>query len=1341
MAEKLYTIAELEEERRKELSKRNIPGATPDWERVRAIDATISKGKEMVAAEQAKAKEEYDTAVAEFEEAKSAAKEELKAARLADEEERQKWYSEHVLLPMTTEYVTKEYFDALSGEDQALLKEVGVDKFNKELQRRRDEFLATYTETGEGEYITTESFNKLSPDEQKRIKEIGATAFLTEYKASHIRLGDDTYITNEDFASMDEDLQKIALSSGMPAVREYIDANFVEVGDGEYITRESYNDLTPEQQKRIKEIGSNAFLQEFLADNVEIRDGEYVPRDAYDRLSTEDRKLIKEIGVDKFIAKFKQENVDIGGGFWMPHKGTGANRGWDDLSKQERDYLLANGIDKFNEWVSQPITVWYNHNTNVTWIYRHGEWLFNDPKDPLGSDISNEEAAGLREQSGITASGAGAATGISKAEYEQADGVGKFLMLIDADVLPEGAIYAGLTKEGEPQYYEFDRSQMTELEKKLLDDSDTPPQAGYSAYLALLMQRAGVQPASMSDTVVLQQQFVSLPQEDKNRILAVYHWQATQEEGRAIPISLEDTSLMYIHAGAEKLREVMTENYLSSVSRVPVLREASYLASSFATTIAEMTLAFPVIASKVIKNPAVFKEVALGMWDFAKLAGMGIYRKDPWAGGQMLSIIVPVFFAGKGLVGVVGKTAPKVASKLSDAFVRFDEAIRRDNPAEIRAVGEELVKIAEEARVEGVDTATVDTISTMGEKTIQQAESLSTVSVDAIDSIKLSIESAGAETVSVGKGRYTWKPEVTKARTETIDLVSERGWAQSKFDRFLRERATNPELTPELFEVKEKYQFDRMLEKATKDLRDARNKELREVEEAGVLSEQQLGQKYYKQREIEEALEQARGRELYDVRQDAKRAGLSEEEIDYYIKARVTEPDLTPERFKAADIVRKARENETQVYNMAEKAFAELDEMAARSGTTTMTVTTPEITATSPKLQESLSKSLLTKTKTELTAMTATNTDAMVNVLNRLNRAQQAQVLAKLDPELAAALSAALATKTATSLQNASSVASSIITSQALQQATEVMASTAPATGTALATGVVTDAKTTTVPKALDFSQVATDARITFKPAVGLVESVEVEQADAVEVKQAEITDIDTGTVIEDYEFEEEPPPPDEPPPRRAGPRLPSGDGGKDDKEVELPSGTILWKQGLFWRAIAPPYRNTRPMVLKQPPKGARYTYESGPGSARRTLQVLGGIPPRNVDVDLGWADIHIRGDKNRIWMNFTSGGEQTNVGMRSGSPTAGMTVTGAPTGRPGKGSLTEAMERAPYRPSIRSTKRSSRGTAPFAGAPSIGDRYRRVIELAKTGRRTQARRELRELNWSGDPDALRRMR
>lgn len=130
-------------------------------------------------------------------------------------------------------------------------------------------------------------------------------------------------------------------------------------------------------------------------------------------------------------------------------------------------------------------------------------------------------------------------------------------------------------------------------------------------------------------------------------------------------------------------------------------------------------------------------------------------------------------------------------------------------------------------------------------------------------------------------------------------------------------------------------------------------------------------------------------------------------------------------------------------------------------------------------------------------------------------------------------------------------------------------------------------------------------------------------------------------------------------------------------ERVEIPSGSITWRQGLYWKYIPPPFDIDKPITLRQPPVGATKTGATGKRSAYETIQIIGKpkvAVPERVSVDLGWTDIFVTDYGTKI--AFESGGEKTDVGKGMPSPTRGLSVGGAVSKI--RGESTEGLSKLP---------------------------------------------------------------
>lgn len=98
--------------------------------------------------------------------------------------------------------------------------------------------------------------------------------------------------------------------------------------------------------------------------------------------------------------------------------------------------------------------------------------------------------------------------------------------------------------------------------------------------------------------------------------------------------------------------------------------------------------------------------------------------------------------------------------------------------------------------------------------------------------------------------------------------------------------------------------------------------------------------------------------------------------------------------------------------------------------------------------------------------------------------------------------------------------------------------------------------------------------------------------------------------------------------------------------------GTLAWKQGEpfggpMWKLLPPPYLVSDRFTMRRLPPGALDDQGRGPGSSYRTLQMLGGNVVLDVNINLGWANVHIVSDgTTRPTMEYLEGDKANTVGI-----------------------------------------------------------------------------------------------
>jgi len=127
------------------------------------------------------------------------------------------------------------------------------------------------------------------------------------------------------------------------------------------------------------------------------------------------------------------------------------------------------------------------------------------------------------------------------------------------------------------------------------------------------------------------------------------------------------------------------------------------------------------------------------------------------------------------------------------------------------------------------------------------------------------------------------------------------------------------------------------------------------------------------------------------------------------------------------------------------------------------------------------------------------------------------------------------------------------------------------------------------------------------------------------------------------------------------------------------PDGTVVWKQGVFWKIIPPPYSIKKPISSRTIPVGVVATE----GTPQETLTFIGGvIPSGNISFDLGVTDGFI--DVVEQSITFTGYGEETDVGRRMSSTTKGLTMEQV---RPVRRYVPKRKVRTPATPQVKSLR------------------------------------------------------
>lgn len=219
----------------------------------------------------------------------------------------------------TDEYVpVEDYLKIDDPELQQMLINLGSEAYNVEIDRRKAEFEASHTKLDDGTYVTNEEFNNLSPEDQILLKTLGIGGFNqkkeAEYNAENVVLADGTAIKREEFNKLSPADQSLVMTGGIEAYNQKVEqekatfaADNYKLPDGTYIPMEQWNELTPEDQSFITQNGIDAYNQklasektEFEANHVQLWDGTYVAKSDWDKLTEWGQTTLRLQGIDYF---------------------------------------------------------------------------------------------------------------------------------------------------------------------------------------------------------------------------------------------------------------------------------------------------------------------------------------------------------------------------------------------------------------------------------------------------------------------------------------------------------------------------------------------------------------------------------------------------------------------------------------------------------------------------------------------------------------------------------------------------------------------------------------------------------------------------------------------------------------------------------------------------------------------------------------------------------------------------------------------------------------------------------------------------------------------------------
>jgi len=173
---------------------------------------------------------------------------------------------EHIEMD-TGEFIRREDFRSLPSEQQAQLKQVGVEAFNRLMEEQRQQFGSDYVQLQTGEYVAKDAYEALSPEHQQLLQQLGPVRFqsrvgqeVREFKAGKVEVEPGLWIPVQEWDALTEDQKQEILRTGastwlkkQEAELAEFTAKHVEVRPGEWYPKSEWESLTPSQQQELLE--------------------------------------------------------------------------------------------------------------------------------------------------------------------------------------------------------------------------------------------------------------------------------------------------------------------------------------------------------------------------------------------------------------------------------------------------------------------------------------------------------------------------------------------------------------------------------------------------------------------------------------------------------------------------------------------------------------------------------------------------------------------------------------------------------------------------------------------------------------------------------------------------------------------------------------------------------------------------------------------------------------------------------------------------------------------------------------------------------------------------------
>ncbi len=1181
-------------------------GVAKEVEKARkeAIQKTI-KGKEQLKEAKEEALEEVATitkeALVDIGKQEQAAVTEYKAevtrVEAINKARQEEFDKKYIQTGKKDEYISREYYNSLSKDDQRYITKFSLNTFNKHLKRQWEK---DKVELKSGEWINKTEYQALEPTLQTELSNRGIEGFnkwadkqVKTYEASIVTLPSGEVVDKKWYDSLDTGdrvgLNQLGLTEWTRRINRDV-ADFkkknIQLDIGEYVDKQFYNDLNKEEKDYINKLGVDKYTKHYYK---ELPSKELIKRDAFYAMTKDEQVKLKELGivdynkyVEKTMAEQKKEAARIVATTIELNTGELVTKdSYNSLSVNDQKLLKAVGTVQFNETKDQELQNYITSlpQTTQNWINRHSIESFNTWLEKANKETP-ERAFTINKQLGL---------------------------------LPEDAMFAGVDNKGEVQYSLPPTSAKNAKVIDLADiDYDKLTEQDYwnialtvskiSKYK--VMETSGIPGVktkpSLEFSLLLYAK--SLPKEQKDALsklaskisreqqIDIISWVFPPAQALKADVTLADITATDWAIGAASVALIVAAPVLGVIGKA-------------AGVVGKTAL----IAGKTIQLGAVatFSAVTAVEWKNMTPTGRAI--------SVALNIAIVGALYGRTIVSGLRSLATKVKGTLPDTakyISQLSKAVKAGNATQIKAISAKLEKVsAELAKTNPIEGKILQEQAKFFNKNAsalaKQKVTLPKESVSILDKITKQIKTIAKSEV----GELRLAPKVKEAAETWVRRgvitkgAAEVGMTEAEFTRFIQARVINPKLTPLGFKISEI-----KLSSAYEIAKQQRIKAAFETIEKAIVKS-----KLPKVAEIVKAKIKISPKPI----KLKVTAPVSKVELAKIRQGKINEAVESIVKGKDSPLLQKAKlgmltasEQKVALEMVTKQLLAKAEAIIVQ-----LKVITPN-KAIAQLLQENL-----------VTVAIATNALAVTNTIANANAKAQTQILAAVSPAIAQAIRQAIDVRASVATKTNSIAKAQTLAMSEVATATKAMAEAAAETATKAQaiTKTITSTATEAATKAMAEEATATQVKQAVVETVDTLVKQITEPAvkTVVKAKVSEIVD----AIVKQIPIVK-PPPKIKPPPKVWIPPIITLPDGTEKKMTEEEfASAVGWKQGFMYIMIFKPYKQNNVTFTRKPIPGI--PYKVGARSAYESIRKLkDGKLPAKVKIDLGIMDVIVETEK-----------------------------------------------------------------------------------------------------------------